>query len=267
MAALGLGVCSISYDTVEILNDFAERRNVTIPLLADPASHVIRRFGLFNEEAEAGSRGYGMAHPGIFIVDADGVVRERLFEDLYYHRMTMPTVLGRLGVASPAVRDTAVEDVLRVSTVAPQSVLNPGNRVTLFVEVQPARGVHVYGPDVMGGYQGLTLNIARQPYLTVYPPVYPPAHALDLPWTAEMLTGYAEPVRVSVDVALGTRQELAALLETGSGPTIQGTLDAQACDESICWPPQTIRLAWRFELVPPDLERVPEHLQHKPRTP
>ncbi len=100
LAALGLGLCSISYDSVEILREFAARRGVTFPLLADPDSTIIRRFGLFNEQAEVGSRYYGMAHPGIFLVDASGIVRDRFFEQRYYHRMTMPSVLWRLGAAT-----------------------------------------------------------------------------------------------------------------------------------------------------------------------
>ena len=42
----GLGIFSISYDSVAILADFAERKNITFPLLADPQSEVIRAFGV-----------------------------------------------------------------------------------------------------------------------------------------------------------------------------------------------------------------------------
>jgi hypothetical protein len=78
------------------------------------------------------------------------------------------------------------------------------------------------------------------------------------------VSGYTGPARVEVDVSLGTRQELAALLEAGEDLTVEATVALQACSDRVCWPPRTIRVAWRFDLIPPDLERAPEDLQHKP---
>ncbi len=127
----------------------------------------------------------------------------------------------------------------------------------------PHPGVHVYGPEVSGGYQGLIVSIDPQPWLTVYPARYPPARPLSLPWTDEILTGYTEPVRIEIDVALGTRQELAALLEAGQGLTLTGTCSPQACDDRVCLPPESISIQWRFDLILPDLARVPEPQQHK----
>ena len=37
----GLGVAAISYDSVEVLSDFAQRRGITFPLLADDDSSVL----------------------------------------------------------------------------------------------------------------------------------------------------------------------------------------------------------------------------------
>ncbi|MBI4464424.1 MAG: redoxin domain-containing protein, partial [Acidobacteria bacterium] len=41
----GLGVCAITYDSVETLADFAGRRGIAFPLLADPKFEIIRAFG------------------------------------------------------------------------------------------------------------------------------------------------------------------------------------------------------------------------------
>lgn len=175
LTALGLGLCAISYDTVEIHGAFARRRGITFPLLADPDSAIIRAFGLLDESAAPGSREAGMAHPAILLVDEHGVVRERFVERQYYPR--------------------------------------------------PAR--------------------------------------LALAWTDEPVRGYRGPVRVTVDVACGTRQEMAALLEGGLGLTIHGTLAFQACDDRTCWPPEVVPLRWQFALTPPDLVRAPEELRHR----
>jgi DsbC/DsbD-like thiol-disulfide interchange protein len=136
--------------------------------------------------------------------------------------------------------------------------------VTLAVEILPRPGVHVYAPDVGGGYQGLAFSVEPQPHFSAGPPRYPAPAPIRLPWTDESLSGYTGPARIEFDISLGTRQELAALLEAGEGLTVEGAVALQACSDSVCWPPRTIRVAWEFDLIPPDLERVPEPLQHKP---
>lgn len=266
MKAVGLGLCTISYDNEGILRDFAARRGITFPMLADPTSAIIRRFGLFNDDAKPDSRDYGMAHPGILIVDVDAIVRERFFEERYYHRLTMPSVLSRLGATMVAPHEGSRRDHLEVTTSATQASLHPGNRVTLFIDVIPAPGVHVYGPSV-AGYQGLAVQIDPQPILTVYPPTLPAEEALHLTWTDETLSGYARPARIALDVALGTRFEMASILEAGQGLAITGTLLAQACDDRVCWAPEQVPLRWHFDLVAPDLERSPDEMQHKAKGP
>jgi hypothetical protein len=265
LAGLGLGLCAISYDTVEILRVFAGRRGITFPMLADPDSTVIRRFGLLNEAAAPGSRDEGMAHPAVLLVDRDGVVRERFQEERYYHRLTTPAVLARLGAAAAVEGVHARGAHVDVRVAATDRAVHPGNRVTLYVDVTPERGVHVYGPGVAGGYRGLSVEIDAPPFLTVYPARYPAARPLALPWTDEPLIGYTESVRVAVDVALGTRQEMAVVLDAGAGLTLTGTVALQACDDRVCWPPDVIRVAWHFDLIPPDLIRAPETWQHTPR--
>lgn len=80
------------------------------------------------------------------------------------------------------------------------------------------------------------------------------------------LTGYTDHLRVEIDVALGTRQQLAAFLEAGQGLTLTGTCRLQACDDRVCWPPEAVPIEWRFDLIRPDLVKSPESLQHKARS-
>lgn len=265
ITAAGYGLCSISYDSVEILRDFAQRRDITFPMLADPDSAIIRGFGLFNEDVKTNSRDYGIPHPGILLADADGIVRGRFFEEKYWNRMTMPSVFWRLGLDRIVAAGTAEREHLRVRTGASDTAAYPGNRLTLVVDVEPLPGVHVYGPEV-GGYQGLEVHIDPLPYLRVHEPIYPLPTPLRLAWTDEDLAGYARPVRVTVDVSLGTRIELAPVYEAAQGLHLSGELRLQACDDRVCWPPEAIPLTWILDLRPPDLDRAPEAIQHKPRS-
>ena len=44
----GLSLAAISYDAVPILADFSKRRGITFPLLSDPGSATIKRYGILN---------------------------------------------------------------------------------------------------------------------------------------------------------------------------------------------------------------------------
>ncbi|MBI1956698.1 MAG: peroxiredoxin family protein, partial [Acidobacteria bacterium] len=73
----GLGVVAITYDSVEILADFAKRRSITFPILADPKSEIIRAFRVLNTAVPPGHMWYGVPYPGTYIVDQNGVVRSK----------------------------------------------------------------------------------------------------------------------------------------------------------------------------------------------
>src|SRR5262249_14201995 len=57
------------------LADFARRRNITFPLLADPGSRTIDAYGVRDPQGD------GIPHPATFLVDRQGVIREKLFEE------------------------------------------------------------------------------------------------------------------------------------------------------------------------------------------
>ncbi|MDA7978917.1 MAG: peroxiredoxin family protein [Pirellulales bacterium] len=72
----GIQVVAISYDSVEILQKFAEQKEVKFPLLSDSESTVIKAYGILNEGA--GGRQSGIPHPCTFIVGKDGKVKAYL---------------------------------------------------------------------------------------------------------------------------------------------------------------------------------------------
>ncbi len=261
-----MGLCSISYDTVEILDNFAERRRITFPMLADPDSAIIRRFGLFNDQIDPSSRDYGVPYPGTFLVDAGGVVRQKIMEEHYMHRMPVATLLMRMGRTPPPVPAQGIRrlDYLEVHSSATETTLHAGNVFTMFVDIHPKPGVHVYAPGTRD-YQGMEVVVEENPYLKVRDVQYAPAETLTLPVLGEALPVYSHPVRVSIDAALVSRQELQPLFDAGGTLEIHGSLRLQACDDRVCWPPQEIPLVWTFPLRPPDLDRPPEPLRHQPK--
>ena len=86
LAAAGIQVVGISYDSVEVLKEFAEKRTITFPLLSDPESKTIKAYGLLDTAAKGKQE--GIAYPGTMVVDRDGVIRAKLFHEGPFKRHT-----------------------------------------------------------------------------------------------------------------------------------------------------------------------------------
>lgn len=88
--AAGVRVVGISYDPVEVLKGFAEKKKITFPLLSDPDSKTIVAYALKNKETAGKKFGMidldGVPYPGTVLVDQEGIVRAKLFVDGYKER-------------------------------------------------------------------------------------------------------------------------------------------------------------------------------------
>jgi peroxiredoxin len=88
--AAGVKVVGISYDSVEVLKQFADQQKITFPLLSDPDSKTIVAYSIKNKEMVGKKIGSvnveGVPYPGTFIVDKEGVIRAKLFVDGYRDR-------------------------------------------------------------------------------------------------------------------------------------------------------------------------------------
>ena len=260
-------MCSVSYDSVEVLAHFAARKGITVPLLSDPQSEIIRRFGVFNDEIpESDVRQHGMPHPGTFVIDKKGIIRGKFFETKYVHRVTMGTILARAFALRPMGRASSTRaGYVTIATTATEDRVRPGNRFTLIAEVTPVPGAHIYAPGAEPfGYQPLALTIEPPQSSTIYPAQFPEAEIMEFPILGESVPVYTRPVRVMVDVALGSRQEMTEALSAGS-MTIRGRIALQACDEAECYAPQSIPVTWELMVEPVDTERVPEGLRRETR--
>lgn len=101
MQALGYGVASVTFDPANELLRFAKRRKIGFTLLSDPQSQLIRAFDLLNDRYGEGSYAYGVAHPIVIVLDADGVVTHRFSNSNHYQTPGADTVLQALR-ADPA---------------------------------------------------------------------------------------------------------------------------------------------------------------------
>jgi peroxiredoxin len=128
LRARGYGIATISYDPPEVTAAFTEQNGISFTMLSDVGSETIRRFELLNPVPEwaigensddpdvaadvatfvsvvnPSERMVGIAFPGTFMLDTDGRVTSRYFEDSYIERNTVSSIIMRLGEAQAPVR-------------------------------------------------------------------------------------------------------------------------------------------------------------------
>jgi peroxiredoxin len=92
----GYKMAGISYDTPAILKTFIERRNIGYTLLSDPKSVVIDRYKLRDPQYPPGNLAYGVPRPIIFILDKNGVIKAKLYEETYTKRPPATLVIEAL---------------------------------------------------------------------------------------------------------------------------------------------------------------------------
>jgi hypothetical protein len=247
----GLGLIAVSYDSPETLRKFAQSRKITFPMISDPGSLIIRRYGLFNETVDPKSRTYGIPHPGTFIVDRKGVVTARFFEDAYQERYTTGAMLSGIGGA-PAIKANTAH--LSMTASLSDTEAAPGERLSVVADVTPARTMHVYAPG-KHSYQVVRLEIDPQRWLKVHPIVYPASTIYHFKPLDERVEVFAKPFRLRRDVTLAATEEAQKLLGAMTAATLSGALEYQACDDKVCFNP--VRVPISFTIVVKPLDRRP----------
>jgi peroxiredoxin len=92
--ALGVEVAVITYDSLELLQRFRLAHAITYTLLRDADSRHIKAYGILNTQYEPGSRGYGVPHPGLLLIDTDGIVRMKFAEPGHRKRPDFAEVIA-----------------------------------------------------------------------------------------------------------------------------------------------------------------------------
>jgi hypothetical protein len=251
----GMNLAAISYDPITTLSDFAKRRGITFPLLSDPGSATIKRYGILNTTIDPANELYGYPFPGTFIVDGRGIVTSREFESIYQERSTISSLLVRLGrqVNAPATKVTGAH--LDLTSYSTDQVAAPGTHFSLVLDVRPAPRVHVYAPGVTG-YRPVRLTLDAQPGVVLRAAQFPRSEDYFFKPLNEHVAVYQRPFRIVQDVMLDPSREGSVALKDVTRITIKGTFEYQACDDTVCFAPQSVPLSWSIGVKSLDRERV-----------
>ena len=251
----GLSLAAVSYDPVAVLADFSKRRGITFTLLSDPGSATIKQYGMFNTTIpETNQQSYGIPFPGTLMLNTQGVVTSRFFEQAYQERNTVGSIMARLGNKVNVQATTVSSPQLEMTSFATDSTVAAGTQFSLVLDVRPARGVHVYAPGVTG-YKPIALSIEAQPGLVVRRAQYPPSEDYHFKPLNEHVQVYQRPFRIVQDVLIDPSPQSQAALKGVSSVTLKGVLNYQACDDKLCFTPQSVPLTWTVRLRELDRER------------
>jgi DsbC/DsbD-like thiol-disulfide interchange protein len=111
----------------------------------------------------------------------------------------------------------------------------PGAKISLFVDVTPKANIHVYAPGSKD-YIPITVKPEPQAHVKFGKVTYPKAETMT--FADEKVPVFQKPFRLTQDATL---DKAAA---PGSTVTIAGTVHFQACDDRVCYPPESVPVSW-----------------------
>lgn len=249
---LGLGIASITYDAPAVIKKFADERKIAFPILSDQDHSIVERYGILNRQYAVGDRNYGIPHPGTFILNREGRVLARYFEEEFQYRNTAASIalkIGQLvpGMGAPIRQATPHVDVAAFLT---DTTVAPGHRFSIVLDVTPKPGMHIVAPG-QHTYRVVALNLAPGDNLRTYPVTYSGSTEFVVAPDGARLPAYAQPFRLIQDAALVVNNEMRQLAQKpGSKVTLKGTLEYQACTAKACNPPQQVPFSWTLGLKP-----------------
>ena len=252
-----MALFAISYDPVEVLRVFAASHGITYPLLSDAGSLTIRRLGMLDEDlarhhAEFGistrEDQQGVAYPGVFLIDRNGVVVKKRFQKNYRIRDTgaglVEAVLG-VPAGERDVEQTVQRGVVRAQFSLDSPAYRPYQQLQLTAMLTIESGWHVYAMPVPEGYIPLSLEVMPVQGLEVGKVTWPEPH----PFRFE---GLEEQFFVLEGTVRGTVPLTFAFLPGTGTKTVRAVIRFQACSTTECLRPEEVR----FALPVPEIPRV-----------
>ncbi len=282
LSASGIGVAAISYDSPEVLAEFAQRRGISFPLLADDDSAVISEFGILNTVATEGlgpnaddpavvadvakyvsmfgasNLIVGTPYPGTFVLDADGRVSARFFEEFYRERNTTSNVMLKMGIGvSPVAAIEGSTAQLKFTAYPSNSSITAGSRFSVAVDVVPNEHMHVYAPGAEAlGYRVIGLTFEPDPLLRFEPVEFPESEIYHFVPLDEFVPVYQQSFTLLQEIVVDASETAEGIMEQMDTLTLSGSFQFQACDDAICYLPTSLPVLLTLDIDNPDRQRA-----------
>lgn len=278
LQAAGYALYAISYDTQEQLRNFADQQEIRYPLLSDPGSAVIKRFGILNTlilPDEPGHRWYGIPFPGTYVTDEAGVVVRKFFNQHHAVRESGETMLDQLlgrvldHGASPRVtlsdEDVAVTVFLREPNLKLEVVSTIHCRIAL------PEGLHIYAEPVPEGFVATRVEIPPTRGLRIGAPIYPASETYDMAAPRMRFSVFTGTVDIAIPVTLTSELVKLGQARDISSVQINVNIAYQACNDTMCLPPRTLEVALEAPvgdvILPPGIQVYNERVLNSSKKP
>jgi peroxiredoxin len=240
----GTKLFAISYDPVTVLDGFAREHRITFPLLSDEGSKVIQELGLLNQHVAEQQAYYGrgvephhqgIPYPGNLLLDENGIVVNRQFEQSYRVRPAPDVLLEELVPVErigSVVSAQAEREGLRVVAWLATPTYRPYERIHIHLDIRMSKGVHIYAAPAPSGLTGLSVHVESVPHMEVEPLQAPdgePVEMEGMPPARAFTDSVGVTLPLHIDAAEGNQ-------------TLHVTVRYQACTETVCFPPDSVTL-------------------------
>jgi DsbC/DsbD-like thiol-disulfide interchange protein len=175
-------------------------------------------------------------YPGVFVLDAQGHIVQKRFQQSYCERETGVALLEQ-GFGCPSTLHgepvSGQAPGVQVSAQLDTPSYRAFQRLWLTVDLRIDPGLHVYGRPIPEGFIPLTIDVTSLDGLSVGTPAFPPPTPHPMEGLDELLFVYEGNLSVSVPLTF-TR--------AGDDVTLGVRVGYQACSEAGCFMPQRVEL-------------------------
>ncbi len=241
--AAGIAVYALSYDEADALRDFRDAHGITYNLLSDPDSEVIRSFGILNTLIDENDHPwYGIPYPGTYVLDSDGLITHKFFDNNLAVRagpeQMLKAALGKPIQQLPGQPETETKEVI-INVAFDGPALAPTVQRDLVVQFNVPTGRHVYANPAPEGSVGVDIVLDENDCLVQRPIVRPTSDPHELAGTGEQFQVHHDVFELRLPLTVNNasrgKEEL----------TVSGTVLWQSCDDEVC----DIPSSQRFELT------------------
>jgi peroxiredoxin len=261
-------IFAISYDSIATLARFAEQHDISYPLLSDEGSYAITELGLLNQHVAEQQAYFGRAveahhtgipYPGTFLLDEQGVIVDKRFEQAHQARPAPELVLERIigtDALDHAVTAQAEGTGVRALAWMAAATYRPMQLLRLFIRLEIGADLHIYGmpgpqpahgADAKRGlgrqspsfnpYRPLEIDLTTMDGLLLGPLELPEPHPFEVAGIDERFLVYEGAVQAALPVQLASN-----LGEIALGIDVR----YHACTAQTCYPPETLHLELRL---------------------
>jgi len=110
-----------------------------------------------------------------------------------------------------------------------------GTKATLFVDVTPNPNIHVYAPGTKD-FIPITVKFDPQAAIKLGKLTYPKSETMT--FADEKVPVFQKPFRLTQEVMLQGD------VKAGTSVPVKATVDFQACDDKVCYPPESAAVSW-----------------------